>query len=176
MTSDPLPDNTPGFDEPLALLRACHTGMLAHCDRLERLVTGPEDAATGEAARTEARKVISYFSSSAPRHHQDEESDLFPLLVRQSLKLADLIHGLRQEHRELAALWEELQPELQRIPEVADHQSLTEKAVAFCELNRNHIQRENREFLPLAESSLSRQQLKDIGIAMASRRGVRYPG
>jgi hemerythrin-like domain-containing protein len=176
MSPEPLPDRLPGFDEPLALLSACHTKMLAHCDLLERLVAAPGDDTREEEAREAKRKVIGYFTTSAPQHHQDEESDLFPLLVRQSLKLADLIHSLKQEHRQLAALWEALLPELQRLPEVADHQSLVEKTTVFCELNRQHIRRENMEFLPLAESSLSRRQLKDIGIAMAGRRGVRYPG
>lgn len=176
MSPGRFPERMPGFEEPLALLRACHTGMLDHCDLLERLVALPDDGTREEAAREAMRKVIGYFTSSAPLHHQDEESDLFPLLIRQSLKLADLIHSLKQEHRKLATLWEALLPELQRLPELADSRSLTEKAAAFCELNRQHIRRENTEFLPLAESSLSRRQLKDIGIAMAGRRGVRYPG
>jgi hypothetical protein len=32
------------------------------------------------------------------------------------------------------------------------------------------------EFLPRAESILSCRQLKDLGTAMAARRGVRYTG
>jgi hemerythrin-like domain-containing protein len=176
MSPDALPGELPGFDEPLALLRACHTRMLDHCDLLERLVDAPGDGTGVDETREATRKVIGYFTSSAPLHHQDEESDLFPLLIRQSLKLADLIHSLKQEHRQLVVLWEGMLPELQRLPEVADRRDLAEKAAEFCELNRRHIRRENKEFLPLAESSLSRRQLKDIGITMAGRRGVRYPG
>lgn len=166
----------PGFEAPLDLLRACHARILDHCDLLERLVTAVRDGDDPAQLRETARRISNYFSSSAPLHHQDEELDLFPLLVRQSLKLADLVHALKQEHRRLDALWEALQAGLQRITELDDIDTFTENAAAFCALNREHVRRENLEFLPLAQSSLSTRQLQDIGLAMAARRGVRYPG
>jgi len=168
------PDNLPGFDQPLALLRACHTRMLDHCELLEQLVAHLNDDTIDAETGSAARSVMAYFSSSALQHHQDEEDDLFPLLARQSLKLADLIHSLRQEHAELDGLWKVLEPELMRFPDVADRTAFTTNAGRYCEISRQHVRRENMEFLPLAESSLSRAQLQDIGAAMAERRGLRY--
>jgi len=176
MTSPDLPDNLPGFDEPLALLRACHSRILDHCELLETVAARLREDAVDDAAREAARKVVSYFTTSARLHHQDEEADLFPLLIRQSLKLAELIHGLKQAHAELDALWTSLEPELKRFPNVTDPDAFMEQASRFCEQNREHIRLENMDFLPLADSSLSSRQLKDIGVAMAGRRGVRYPG
>jgi hemerythrin-like domain-containing protein len=171
-----LPETLPGFDQPLELLRACHTKILAHCELLEQLVAAIGNAGKEEEVRGAARQVMTYFSTSARLHHQDEEIDLFPLLTRQSLKLADLVHGLKQEHRELDALWETIAADLKRPQDVADHAALADRVHAFCELNRRHVRRENKEFLPRAESSLSSRQLQDIGVAMAARRGVRYTG
>lgn len=176
MTDSNLPGNLPGFDDPLALLRACHTRILDHCELLETVVARLREDAVDDAAHEGARKVVRYFSTSARLHHQDEEVDLFPRLIRQSLKLAELIHGLKQAHAELDDLWKVLEPELKRFPNVTDEDAFMEQAGRFCELNREHIRRENMDFLPLADSSLSSQQIKDIGIAMAGRRGVRYPG
>lgn len=169
-----LPETLPGFDQPLALLRACHTKILAHCDLLEQLVANLDNAGKEEEVHSAARKVMNYFSTSARLHHQDEEIDLFPLLTRQSLKLADLIHGLRQDHRELDTQWESIAADLKRLRDVPDHAALADRVHAFCQLNREHVKRENMEFLPRAESSLSSRQLKDIGAAMAARRGNRY--
>ncbi len=90
--------------------------------------------------------------------------------------MADLVHGLRQEHRQLDALWEAIATDLKRLRDVTDHAALAERVHAFCQLNRQHVKRENMEFLPRAESSLSSRQLKDIGSAMAARRGIRYTG
>jgi hemerythrin-like domain-containing protein len=171
-----LTETLPGFDQPLALLRACHTKILAHCDLLEQLVANPGDAGKEEENRNAVRQVVTYFSTSARLHHQDEEIDLFPLMSRQSLKLADLIHSLKQEHRELDALWESFAADLKRPQDVTDHAALASRVHAFCDLNRRHVTRENMEFLPRAESSLSTRQLKDIGAAMAARRGVHYTG
>jgi hemerythrin-like domain-containing protein len=176
MDDEGLLHTLPGFDQPLALLRACHTKILAHCDLLEQLLATPGNAGTDEEIRRAARQLLTYFSTSARLHHQDEEIDLFPLLMRQSLKLADLVHGLKQEHRELDALWEAIAADLKRLPDLTDHAALAGRVHAFCELNRRHVRRENTEFLPRAESSLSSRQLQDIGAAMAARRGVRYTG
>jgi len=176
MDNNGLPETLPGFDQPLALLRACHTKILAHCDLLEQLVAKLGNAAKEEENRGVARQVMTYFSTSARLHHQDEEIELFPLMTRQSLKLADLVHSLKQEHRELDALWESIAADLKRPQDVTDLAALANRVHAFCELNRRHVTRENMEFLPRAESSLSSRQLQDIGAAMAARRGVRFTG
>ena len=169
-----LPESLPGFDQPLALLRACHTKILAHCDLLEQLVENIGNAGKEEENRSAARRIMTYFSTSARHHHQDEEIDLFPLLMRQSLKLADLVHGLKQQHRELDDLWEAIAADLKRMQDITDHAALAGRVRSFCELNRRHTRLENMELLPRAESILSSRQLKDIGAAMAARRGVRY--
>jgi len=176
MEDEGLPETLAGFDQPLALLRACHTKILAHCDLLEELVANLGNTDKEDEVHRAARKVMNYSPTSARLHHQDEEIDLFPLLTRQSLKLADLVHGLRQEHRQLDALWEAIATDLKRLRDIADHAALAERVHAFCQLNRQHVKRENMEFLPRAESSLSSRQLKDIGSAMAARRGIRYTG
>jgi hemerythrin-like domain-containing protein len=171
-----LPETLPGFDQPLALLRACHMKILAHCELLEHLVANLDDTGNETENRSAARQVTTYFSTSARLHHQDEEIDLFPLLTRQSLKLADLVHSLKQEHLELDTLWESIAADLKRLQDITDHAALADRVHAFCELNRRHVRRENMEFLPRAESSLSSQQLKYLGATMAARRGIRYPG
>lgn len=166
MNDTGLPEELPGFDDPIGLLRACHEKMLAHLDLLEGLTT-TADAAT-------ARQVVRYFTTSAPLHHRDEEEDLFPRLNRQSMKIAELIFSLKKEHEQLDQLWDQLTPGLKQLPADGFDTAFIEQANAFCTLCRAHIQRENREFLPLVASSLSQQELGAVGEAMASRRGVPY--
>ena len=166
MSNNGLPEPLPGFDDPLGLLRACHKKMLAHCDLLEGLLTTPDPAA--------AQLVLRYFSTNAVTHHRDEEEDLFPRLNRQSMKLADLVQRLKREHSELDRLWAGIAAGLRELPQAGGEAAFIEAVRAFCALTREHIQRENTEFLPLAESSLSSAALGEIGEAMAARRGVRY--
>lgn len=172
-SEDNLIDALPGFDDPIALLRACHEKMLGHCELLEKLVAHLDDHGADDAARKTARDISRYFSTSAVLHHRDEEEDLFPRLNRQSLKIADLIHSLRKEHRALDELWPEIAADLGRFPQGGYDEGTRQTIGNFCQLVRAHIQRENTEFLPLVASSLSRRDLDEIGDAMAERRGVR---
>jgi len=172
MTENSLTKDLPGFDDPLALLRACHEKILAHCSLLEEMVThvtrsGPDT----EACRT-AERITRYFSTSAKLHHRDEEEDIFPRLNRQSLKIAELVYALKNEHDELETLWETISPELKQLPEEVFSEEFSRAASDFCNLYRQHIERENMEFLPLAANSLSQQELVEIGESMAERRGV----
>lgn len=174
MNEQGLPEALPGFDDPLALLRACHQKMLAQCDLLETLVAQSGSGGLDDAARKAAQDLTRYFSSSAPLHHRDEEEDLFPRINRQSLRIAELVHNLKRQHQQLDTLWETLAPELRRIPEDGFSGAFLETAGRFCELSREHIKLENMELLPLVASSLSRQELGYVGEAMAKRRGVKY--
>jgi hemerythrin-like domain-containing protein len=173
MENGMMNNDLPGFDEPLALLRACHQNILDHCDRLEALIVHTEAQGIDDEARKAARDIVRYFSSSAQLHHRDEEEDLFPRLNRQSLKIAELIRDLKQEHTQLEQLWETMVPELKQLPDGHFSDDFLQASREFCTLNRQHVSRENMEFLPLAASSLSQLELADIGESMAERRGVR---
>lgn len=174
MTENRLTDDLPGFDQPLALLRACHEKILAHCDLLEELLARMSASGPDDEARKAAERINRYFSTSAGLHHRDEEEDVFPRLNRQSLKIAELVYGLKKEHEELETLWKTLAPELKRLPGEAFSEDFCQAAGNFCSLYRAHIERENMEFLPIVASSLSQQQLAEIGESMAERRGVPY--
>ena len=166
----PLTPALPSFDDPVAVLRACHERMLEHCDLLERLVTHVADKGPDMEASSAAAKVYRYFSTAAQHHHQDEEQDLFPLLARQSMKIADLAFALRKDHERLEALWKGLAPTLRRVQDIEGNGDFAAQAAEFCRLTRDHVQKENREFLPLVQHSLSSRQLQEIGRAMEKRR------
>jgi len=172
MTENRLTNDLPGFDDPLALLRACHEKILAHCALLEGLVAHMVEAGPDDEARKTAQKITRYFSTSTGLHHRDEEEDLFPRLNRQSLKIAELVHVLKKEHEQLETLWGVLSPGLKRLPVEGFSEEFTRAADDLCSLYRQHIERENMEFLPLAVNSLSQQELAEIGESMAERRGV----
>lgn len=173
MNEENLHDKLPGFDEPLALLRACHKNILAHCDRLEALVLHVAAQGIDDEARKTARDIVRYFSTSARLHHRDEEEDLFPRLNRQSLRIAELIQDLKQEHTRLDQLWEVMVTELKSLPGNGFSDDFLQANRDFCTLSRQHVNRENMEFLPLAASSLSQLDLGEIGASMADRRGIR---
>jgi hemerythrin-like domain-containing protein len=64
-------------------------------------------------------------------------------------------------------------PELKPLPDKHFSDGFLQATRDFCTLSRQHVNRENMEFLPLATSSLSQLDLDEIGASMAARRGVR---
>ena len=172
MSDSPTPE-IPDFDDPLGVLQACHERMLAHCNTLRKLVDHVASNGVDGEARQAISKVMQYFNTSAAQHHQDEEEDLFPLLNRQSLKLADIIFRLNREHEELSQLWAVLQADLKKPSTLADSADFAANVDRFCTLYREHIDYENKELLGMARHIISSKQLKDIGDAMAKRRGIR---
>ena len=171
--SDSLVPELPDFNDPLGMLRACHERMLAHCDILEKLVAHVAANGVDAEARSAITKVTQYFTTSATHHHQDEEVDLFPVLNRQSLKLADMIFRLKKDHEELNQLWDSLHQAMKKGPALAQDADFAGNVERFCSKYREHIKFENKELLTMAQHILSDRQLDELGSAMAKRRGLR---
>ena len=174
-TSNPFPSAAPNFSDPLGLLRACHERIFRHCDTLEKLPTHFAEKGADQEFHAAAAKIHRYFCEAAVHHHADEEQDLFPLLARQSLKMADTLLRLKQEHEQLDALWKELEPLLAKPSAIKDPSTLETLTRRFAEANRRHAQKENEEVLDIARHSLNRDELKKLGRSMAERRGVSLP-
>ncbi len=170
--NDSLIPEIPDFDDPLGILRACHERMLTHCDILQRLVPHIKENGVDDEARSAIGKVVHYFTTGAVHHHQDEEQDLFPQLIHQSLKLAEIIHRLKQEHVELVGLWDQLQQDMSKASTLAENTDFPAHVDQFCNAYREHINYENSELLGMAQHILSQRQLEDLGRAMARRRSI----
>ena len=172
---------TASFEVPLEMLAACHGRVAAQCETLRRLV--PHLAASGadRDATLAAAAVMRYFDTAARHHHADEENDLFPALC-ESLAAADpvcvrgLVDDLRADHRRLEARWAALRPTLAALAEGRAAALEESEAEAFIADYAAHIEREDRELLPLAARLLDDTALQRVGRTMRERRGVPAPG
>ena len=167
-----LPQIAPGFDQPLWMLRACHTRILRQCDSLIHLAQYLAGNGVTIEARETANQVRRYFSSAGKQHHEDEEQDLFPVLLTVRPDLADSIHELGLEHREMEHLWVRLEPMLADIGSISDIAAFTHAVLEFRAAYLSHIERENSQILPAAQEAMSATELSGLGARMARRRGV----
>lgn len=172
MSNSPFPSPAPGFDDPLGVLRACHERIQSHCKILIQLAERLGKEPRGDEVYAAARKVHRYFSTEAVVHHRDEEEELFPRLVRESLKLAEVIHHLKQDHHRIAKLWSELSPLLERPHQITDITHFQQNAQALSELYLQHMRTEERDFFNVAQHILSDAELRKIGRSMKERRGL----
>ncbi len=161
----------PSFDTPLEMLLACHGRIQAQCATLKKLMLHLSQSGCDTQAQQAAANIVRYFDTAGVYHHQDEEDDLFPLLLAtNSTRASTLITRLLSEHQTMEDVWQRLRPLLS---EVIAGRLITFNHVAaehFIEVYDRHIALENGQLLPLAKQLLSAEHLAQLGHNMAARR------
>ena len=170
--------NTPGvgFEQPFAMLEACHERVQRTLGLLGRLREHVRQQGVDHDARQAARDVLRYFDIAAPLHHQDEELHVFPLLLAQATpEVRALVTRLQQDHVAMTADWAAARAGLQAL--------LDENATGFtpqdeAALDRfamrydAHIAAEEGVAYPAAAALLPPAALAAMGRKMAVRRGA----
>lgn len=168
-----------GFDQPLELWLACHQRVQRFAALLSRLAEHMRAQGPDEDARVTAASIRRYFNEAAPRHHEDEEVDMFPRL-RERLDadsdrtVLDVLDQVEADHLEMAGLWRRLDDVLaavERGKAAPPEQALIDR---FATMYRHHIDAEERILLPAMKRVLQEAEWRAIGRAMAERRGLEW--
>ena len=171
--------SAPTFDHPLEMLLACHGKISRQCDTLRKLAAHLNTHGCDMQARQAAIGILRYFDTAGKFHHQDEENDLFPALRTsggdERERVDALLQRLLKEHVVMQAAWSGLRPVLLQLAEGMDVRLDGSLADRFIDSHTGHIAVENAELLPLASRLLTPEQLQQIGMRMAQRRGARFP-
>ena len=172
----------PGFSapaaasaSPLAMLSACHHRIEAQCATLRRLVPHLLARGVDDEARAVANKLIAFFDTAVMQHHADEEEHLFPALIESmagsdAICLRQMVDGLTADHRTLEACWQHLRGVLERIAAGECVPLLADAVEVLAACHERHMEREERELLPMAARLLSDEDLARLEHAMRGRR------
>jgi hemerythrin-like domain-containing protein len=169
-----------GFDQPLELWLACHDRVRRMTGLLERLREHVAHMGADDAARVTASTIRRYFTEAAPRHHQDEEIDLFPLLRRRlpekapgrAAEVNAAIDRLEADHVALAQVWQRLLPALESIERGDAAELGAEDVRVFADGYRGHCEVEDTIVADALRLCLAGADLDALGQSMAERRGV----
>lgn len=166
-----------GFDQPHALLLACHERVQRTLDLLQRLVAHIDTSGHGASSRSAAQDVLRYFNIAAPLHHQDEELHLFPALLHlQNPALTDAVQRLQRDHQSMEALWRAIAPVLESWAladcSAAIDAKQRDDIAAFCRLYPDHIALEESLVFPAAFAALDATATAQAGREMQARRQV----
>ncbi len=172
---DASPDTHPGFEDPLAVLRACHERIRRELSALERLRRHLPEFGCDADARKAARSILKYFDGPAPNHDADEEASLFPRLIDvASADIAALIERLEIEHRDLKGRWRVMRPDIAAI-EAGKRSVLTPDSVRRMRTAYlAHLDCEEESLFPFAAARLDAAALQSIGAEMVARREARF--
>jgi hemerythrin-like domain-containing protein len=166
-----------GFDEPFAMLAACHERVQRSLDLLRRLLEHVQSAGVDADARAAAHDVWRYFELAAPAHHADEELHLLPRLRDSGdLWLAAVARRMQADHDALRELWQRLGPRLRELhhgasaPTVEALAELRELAAAFIAVHDRHLPLEDDIAFPRVHQRMKADELSEMGAEMAQRR------
>lgn len=172
-----------GFDQPLAMWHACHERVARMTNLLERLLDHLATHPIDRDAQVTAATVRRYFDEAAPRHHDDEEVDLYPQLLRRleaagdtarAARIGVIIESLQSDHEDMHVLWSSLRLQLVCVEDGQAPSFDPAEVAQFINRYRAHIETEENEIGPAARAVLTPEALLAIGSAMAARRGVNW--
>ena len=168
-----------GFEQPFAMLEACHERVQRTLALLQRLRTYVQEHGADAPAQQAARDVLRYFDIAAPLHHEDEELHVFPLLLAQGAPdVAALVARLQHDHLCMTADWTAARLPLQALAEGLQAGFSEADGTAFDRFIARydrHIADEETVAYPAAQALLAAQALEAMGREMAARRKVSPP-
>ena len=174
MTHSLLP-HAPALDEPLEMLEACHERIEAQLKTLERLAAYLPDHGADVQARQAASAILRYFELAGPNHHEDEEHDLFPVLLDKAggddrAAVETLVSDLLADHLKMAAAVEAVRTQLIPIADGSSTELDWASVQHMTTLYRRHIEKENGKLLALSRKLLTPLDVENLSHAMTARR------
>ena len=173
-----------GFSQPLLLWAACHQRGQRVALLLERLFAHLRKHGPDDATRVTSAEVQRYLNEAAPRHHADEDHEIFPRLRRRidagDVDIPDAeqtvraLDHLERDHPALDDLWVQVRAALAHAESAAPTAAHYACADAFVGSFINHHAVEDQLITPAATIVLKPSDLAEIGAAMARRRGTTW--
>jgi len=147
---------------PLDGLDRTHRRMLDVLADLAQLVIHLEAHGVDAAARRSAAAICRFFAGAARQHHADEETLVFPALVRGGdAALIQQVLRLQQDHGWLEEDWLELAPQLQAVAQGYswyELDGLRHAVSVFAALYHEHIALEESMIYPEARRLLAAEE------------------
>ncbi len=159
------------WDEPIEMLYACHGKVKNFCRQLQLLPDYLDKNGVNQAVKNDVQQILNYFNQSAPLHHDDEEKDFFPALIKQRPEAQTDVDLLEAQHIELHRNWDELSAQLAALLNGEIQNIDRELIKRFVAGYDQHIAIEEPLF-ELGREHLSQEELNSIGQIMADRRRV----
>lgn len=185
-TRIPRTDSLPGFsapavglDQPFEMLSACHERVQRSLRLLEKIVAHVQTHGPDKKATDAAVDVLRYFDLAAPRHHEDEELHVFPLLLQQNdAVLTHAVTRMQTDHAQMTAQWARLREPLVALSRASGNSAtfsaltLLQEAAKFIALYADHIHTEDTLLYPAAITLADPALLARMSADMRARRTV----
>jgi hemerythrin-like domain-containing protein len=159
------------FEHPLVVFAGDHKTIVEQLGTLSWL---PQLTRAASRARQVAEKTLALFDEQVDRHHREEETELFPAVLRSAQKGEEAaqvqahIDRLTVEHSGIEAQWHRLAPQLRKVAAGKDVEMDTDEVDQLVEAYLAHARFEEEVFLPLADKILARNgnHMSALGLSL----------
>jgi len=159
---DPATD----FCNGLQVIQVYHDDLLKRGQALLALADEVRRQGMNEDRANQCIDHHCYYTRASLLHHRDEETGLFPLVVDQSALIDGMLERLAKDHQEIEEAWEALASWLSQPEKINNYNKFAIAAQSFEKLLREHLIRENEDFLPKLETLLTQEQCAQAGETM----------
>jgi len=164
-----------GFEQPFEMLEACHGRVQRSLALLQKLLAYVQTKGHDSQTQSAAKDVLRYFDLAAPLHHDDEELNIFPVVLAQgSADAISAVATLLRDHQAMHALWQRLREVLmvwsQPGATTPASESMQALVADFVASYASHIRTEEDQVYPQARALMSAEQIAEISQQMRARR------
>lgn len=157
------------FAEPIEMLYACHEKVRRFCSQINMLPAYIAENGFNEIAEQAVKQIVQYFTVAVPLHHQDEEQDFFPLLLKYAPQAKSSIEELEKQHESLHENWLALNEEFARLKTNPQHIPNEHLIKRFTDGYAAHLAVEEPLF-ETGKQHIPTEELAEAGKRMAARR------
>lgn len=159
------------WDDPIAMLYACHSKVKRFCRQLRILPDYLEKHGYNQAVLNDVEQILTYFNRAAPLHHEDEELDFFPALAKLAPEAQAIIDELESQHISLHENWAALSAQLNQL--ISEERENVDMMLIerFVQGYEQHIALEEPLF-ELGKQHSATLSLAELGKKMFARRQV----
>lgn len=160
---------------PLNEFSGCHEGIVENLKQLQQMLVLLGESPTHPDIRRIAKNMIAFYREVMLLHHEEEEHELFTAVMDAAANedeasvARDHIKRLVAEHRELERMWLLIEPDMKLLAKGKDSHLDHAIAGSLAQQYLEHADFEERVFLPLAASILSKNDLSALGLSLHMR-------
>jgi hemerythrin-like domain-containing protein len=163
------------FSNGLTVIKVYHQSLLRRGEQLLMLTESIKQQGMNEALANRCIDLHCFYYHANKLHHLDEEQALFPLLINQSEFYQGMTNLLTQDHEDIEYDWQLLAQLLGKPEQINDSGALQKIAGEFEKKQREHLTREEEDFLPKIASLLTATEKQQVGQKMAELRHLTIP-
>ncbi|MCK4493410.1 MAG: hemerythrin domain-containing protein [Methylococcales bacterium] len=163
---DPVTD----FSNGLNVIKRYHDAFLIRGENLLTLAEDIKKQPMSEALANRCIEMHCFYFHASRLHHLDEEEGLFPLLKNHSELFKGMMDLLVNDHEDIEYDWQLLAQMLGNPEKIKACEKFQAIAVEFEKKQREHLFREDEDFLPKVAEILSSEELTKAGAIMAKLR------